>query len=272
MKLALIGLGVMGGSLARALLAHEEMSLTAWAADSADREAAAAGGIRVATEASSALESAEVVVLATPLSTVPELAGLILQAAPADAALTDVASLQAPVLAAAEAAGLGNRWVTSHPLVGSERSGFDAARADLYLAAPVYLSDGAANAVARTRVETLWRTLGAHPEWIDAEAHDGRMAQVSHLPQLVATALADALAAAGVDVGVLGPGGRDTTRLAGSSPRMWQDLLAHADSALVDGLRSVAQRLQDDADALSAGETETAVERLMRAGAWREES
>lgn len=272
MKVALIGLGLMGGSLARALLAHEGMSLTAWAADSADREAAAAGGIRVATGASSALESAQVVVLATPLSTVSELAGQIVQAAPADAVLTDVASLQAPVLAAAEAVGLGDRWITSHPLVGSERSGFDAARADLYHGAPVYLSAYAATEVARTRVEALWRALGAHPEWIDAEAHDARMAQVSHLPQLVATALADALADAGVDVGALGPGGRDATRLAGSSPRMWQDLLAHADPALVEGLRSVAHRLHQDADALSAGDPGTPIDRLTRAGAWREGS
>ena len=269
MRVALLGLGVMGGSLARALHADGEIDAVGWAEDAADREAAARLGISVAGEVSAALEVADVVVLATPLSAVEELAEIVAAGAPPSAVVTDVASLQAPVLAAATSTGLADRWVTAHPLVGSERSGFGAARQGLYAAAKVYLSADGADDAARATVEDLWSRLDAVGVWIDAVDHDVLMARVSHLPQVVATALADALAESGLDPDALGPGGRDTTRLAGSSPTMWRDLLTYADPSLVDGLRAVARRLDADAEALAAGDPAEAVERLERAGRWR---
>jgi len=268
-RVALLGLGVMGGSLARALSRRDVDDPVGWALDAADRAAAADHGISIAESADKALQGADMVVLATPLSTIPALAEQVARSAPSSARVTDVASLQRPVLAHARSAGLAERWVTSHPLAGSEQSGFGAARDDLYSGAPVYLSADAASAEARAVVESLWRNLGAAPSWMEAGQHDRRMARVSHLPQVVATALADALAETGVGADALGPGGRDTTRLAGSSPSMWGDLLAHADPALVAALRAVARRLEEDADALADGDVTLPVQRLLRAGAWR---
>lgn len=98
------------------------------------------------------------------------------------------------------------------------------------------------------------------------------MALVSHLPQLISNALGAELARRGVDLSVLGPGARDTTRLAASNPEMWHDLLGHASPALVASLRSVSATVSEIAFALERADVD-AVERLMRETArWRAEA
>jgi prephenate dehydrogenase len=289
MRIAVVGLGVMGGSLARALIrradetaagpdsspeAAGETVVTGWASDPADRAAAAAAGVDVRDGLGDAVAEADLVVLATPLSALPGLAAALSTdladlVAP-HSVITDVASLQAPALEIAGAVGLSDRWVTSHPLAGSERSGFAASRTDLYDAVPVFLSAGPDSALhARPAVAELWEAAGAVPEWIDPAVHDERMSLVSHLPQLASTALADAMAGAGLAAAALGPGGRDATRLAGSSPTMWRDLLTHARPTLVAAMRDLARRLGEDASALERGEVDGPIARLERAGAWR---
>jgi len=282
-RLAIVGLGVMGGSLARALVrthlaggaggrgpTEPSTSVWGWAANPADRAAAAEAGVEIGEHLEGTLLDAEVVVLATPLSTLPDLASTVLDVAPAGALVLDVASLQEASLAAAKAASLSARWVSAHPMVGSERSGFDASRADLYEGATVFLSaDEGVPQERRDAAVRFWSRLGALPEWVVPEDHDDRMATVSHLPQLVATALADTIAKTGAPAEALGPGGRDTTRLAGSSVEMWRDLFEHARPALVSGLRDLAERLEEDASALEGGHLDVPVGRLIRAGAWR---
>ena len=270
-RAAILGLGLMGGSLARALLA-EGRRVAGWAPDAVDRHAAAAAGVEVAPSAAEAVVGAEVVVLASPIGAVGPLLRELAPRLSPDAVVTDVASLQVPVLDAADAVGLGARTVTAHPLAGGERSGFSAGSAELYRGAPLFLSarDGV-DPARRDAVERFWGATGARIEWIDAVAHDARMSRVSHLPQVVSTALADTLARGGVALEDLGPGGRDTTRLAASSPAMWADLFAHADPALAPSLRAVAAALIEDAEALEAGTPAPLVARLERAGTWRRE-
>ncbi len=282
MRVAVIGLGVMGGSLARRLVgsshdvaaspgdAEGTPSVAGWAADATDRMAAASAGVHIGEDVRETVREADVVVLATPLSTLPELASAVTEAAPPRTLVMDVASLQEPALGSARAASLSDRWVSAHPMVGSERSGFDASSADLYDAATVYLSaDEGISSAMRDAAMRFWTGVGADAEWVDPRDHDDRMATVSHLPQVVATALADTIAASGLPVEALGPGGRDTTRLAASSVSMWGDLYAHAGPTLVNDLRELARRLEEDASALESGEAGAPVDRLERAGAWR---
>lgn len=271
-RTCILGLGLMGGSLARALRVRGGQ-VSGWSPDEEDRTAAGRAGVDVADSAVEAAEGSDVVVAAAPLGAI---AGLLTEVAPVlstGAVVTDVASLQLPVLAAAVTAGVDDRFVAAHPMVGGERSGFAAGSIDLYGEAPLFLSaGGTAVAEVRQRVERFWKEVGARPVWIEAEVHDARMSRVSHLPQAVATALADALAARGVAPAELGPGGRDTTRLAASAPSMWRDLFEHADPALAEGLRAVAAALIEDADALEAGSPGQLIARLERAGAWRREA
>ncbi|MEQ8331189.1 MAG: prephenate dehydrogenase/arogenate dehydrogenase family protein [Longimicrobiales bacterium] len=269
-RVAVLGLGVMGGSLVRALARRTGgPAVAGWSPDPAERQAARAEGALDEAPGSwqDAVHGADLVVLAAPLADTCDLLGRLPPHLDAGAVVTDVASLKAPVVRAARSAGLEDRFAGSHPMTGSESRGFDASRAELYDGAPVWVVPGGEAATAA--VAAFWRALGAAPTSIDAEAHDRLMALVSHLPQLAATALADTLADRGVSAGALGPGGRDTTRLAASNPEMWRDILAHAPPESAAGLRALAGALDGLADALEAGDVDHLTMVMARTAAWK---
>jgi len=272
---AVLGLGVMGGSLSRALRSRmPETRIVGWSPALGERDAALEQGVLTAAPSAweEAVEEAALVVLAMPLeaclSILPDLDGV----APERATLMDVASLKGPVARIVDRAALGHRWVGAHPMAGSEGAGFDRSSATLFEGARVWLVTNAGGAPRIGPVADLWRTVGADPQEIGAEEHDEMMALVSHLPQLVSNALGGELARRGVDLPMLGPGARDTTRLAASNPEMWHDLLGHASPTLVASLRSVSATVSEIASALERSDV-AAVERLMRETArWRTEA
>lgn len=272
-RVAVVGLGVMGGSLARALRLLPRPPLCAgWSADPGEGEAALADGVldRVARGPEDAAEGADLVVLAAPLGACLDLIPTVLAAMRPEAVLTDVASLKTPVQLAVTRAGGGARWVGSHPMCGSADSGYAASRPDLYAGARVWLVAPPDAEAGVARVQELWQSVGAHPLFTDAHTHDALMALTSHLPQLTANALARALEDAGVEAGALGPGGRDTTRLAGSSPEMWRDVFAHAFTPpLAEGLRAVARRLEELAAYADAGDAEGMARFMAATRAWK---
>ena len=266
-SVAILGLGAMGGSLARGLSALESPPrVTGWSPRREEREAAlSSGAVSAAPETwQQAVVDAELVVLAAPLNACCALVGDVLAATPEDATLTAVASLKAPVARAVADAGGEARWVGSHPMTGSEASGFAASRSELYQGARVWTVAHAEAATRASAVSSMWASLGARPEAIDAEEHDRLMALASQLPQLVSNALAKVLAEGRVTRDRLGPGGREMTRLAGSGPAMWRDILAHASPELVRALRSVAEASGALADLIERGDLDD-VEELMNA-------
>ena len=228
-SVAIVGLGLVGGSLARALR-ERGFTVRGWSHDARDREGAAREGVEVPEADSDERAIAEcvagagVVVLAAPL---PELAGIastVIAAAPEDALVCHVGGLQRE-----EATGLtgdaGRRVLGTHPLAGSHESGFAASRADLFAGCTVSAESRAGEKV-RAAVEGFWRAAGAdRVVWRSADEHDAWIATASHLPQLVATALAATLEAQGVAIDEVGPGARDTSRLAASPFPLWEGLL-----------------------------------------------
>ena len=267
-RITVIGLGLMGGSLVRAL--GGSARVTGWSPEAAEREALrASGDVHAPESLRVALGDTDGVVLASPLGAMRELQSTVAEAAP-KAWITDVGSLQLPPLEWARDVGLEDRYVTSHPMAGGEGSGFAASRAELYRDAVVWLSSApGCDPGVRKAVSDLWTGLGARPRSVDAHGHDRRMASVSHLPQLVSTHLAALLADGEVAAEELGPGGRDTTRLAGSDPRMWRDILALAGTGASDDLRALARRLEDEADRLARGDADGFAAVLERTRAWR---
>lgn len=245
----IVGLGLIGGSIARDLSARG-VRVLAYDRDAETVEMACAGGVvNGAVDASLAgFEDVELVIVAVPVSVTSE----VLTAAHAlkrTRLITDVGSTKRSVVAAAQAIGIGERFVGSHPLAGHHQSGLGAAREGLFVGATVYLCPTpSTRADSLALAHDLWRMLGARPEIVDAEAHDRRMAYASHLPQAASTALALALADADVKRGELGDGGRDTTRLAGGSAEMWTAIAAdNADALLpaVDALGAQIERLRE---------------------------
>lgn len=270
---AVLGLGLIGGSLARELAARGARVL-GYDRDAAAVEALRAAGVLHAAlgPALAGLEAAETVVLAVPVSAAP---ALLAAAAPRLAAarlVTDVSSTQRAIVATAERLGLAERFVGAHPLAGDHRSGWTASRIGLFRGARVYLCPAAgAGEAALCRARRLWTALGAAPELLDAAEHDRRLAWTSHLPQAVASALALALAEAGIAPAELGPGGRDMTRLAGSSPELWTGIALENRDTLGTALTTLEAHLRALRQGLGRADAGIVRSHFERGRRWREE-
>jgi prephenate dehydrogenase len=267
-RIAIIGLGLMGGSLARALAARGVRVL---GLDSNWEHLAAAvreGVVHEELDSGLAgLDSAEVVLLAVPVGAT---VGLLPRIAPHVAGarlIMDVASTKRSIVSAAEEAGLGARYVGAHPLTGSHRSGWGASRASLFEDARIFLCPTAHTSPQTLQLaESFWRELRAGVEVLDASSHDAQMAWRSHLPHLLSTALAVTLRDAGVRRSALGPGGRDMTRLAGGSTAMWSAIVADNAPAIVSAVAACEQRLGALREALVRGDAD-ALRDFLRSGA-----
>jgi prephenate dehydrogenase len=268
-KLALIGVGLIGGSFARAALVRGAVTEVIGfdADDAALRSALALGAItRAASSAQEAVRDADVVMLAVPVGTMEDAMTAIAADLPDRAIVTDVGSTKAGVVAAARAC-MGARFarfVPGHPIAGRERPGVESSDpglfdGKLFITTPVAGTDEAATA----RVEAMWRRVGCRVERMDPEEHDRVFAAVSHLPHLLAFALVAQIARepdADRKLGKAGAGFRDFTRIAASSPRMWRDVcLANRPALLAElaGYRGMLDALQDalvraDGDALES--------------------
>jgi len=190
---------------------------------------------RITTDLEAGVDGADCVVLAATVLANERLLETIWSSAPGGALVTDVGSTKRGIVAVAErlAAGRPLGFLGSHPMAGSEKSGWQVARADLFRGATVIVTPtDATEPRAIKGVTALWEALGARVAALDPETHDRTVAAISHLPHVAAWALVDA-------VGRFEPGAlafaargfRDTTRIAASDPPMWRDvLLANADA------------------------------------------
>lgn len=226
----MIGLGAIGGSVAwQARRAHvpEVVGVERRRADAVEalrREAVT----ELSDTPAQAAARADLVVVALPPQGAISLLGQASTWAGARAVITDVTSIKGPIIDAAVAGGIGPRFAGSHPLAGTHRSGFDAATIDRFAGCVVYVvpSSESGSEPATSAVTGFWRdVMGADPVVISAAAHDRQLAWTSHLPQMVSSALARALAGSRLGGVSYGTGARDTTRLAASDPAMWTDIL-----------------------------------------------
>lgn len=264
-SVAILGLGLIGGSLARDLAARG-VRVLGWDRDPAIVGAAVGQGI---VEPLSD-DAPEIVVLAVPVLAACELLGELRDELHGTRLITDVGSTKQSIVALAEEVGVGDRFVGSHPLAGDHRSGWGASRGGLFDGARVFLSPApSATDEAVVLAERLWRMVDARPEVLDADEHDRRLALTSHLPQLVSSALGGVLADAGVDRAELGPGGRDVTRLAGSSPEMWADIGIDNAGHLVPALAAAEARLREVRLAIETGDGARLRQLLAEARDWQ---
>jgi prephenate dehydrogenase len=269
----IVGLGLIGGSLARALHRLDDRPrIVGFNRNRVDAERALADGVidAVAGTAEEAVEGQDLVVYATPLDVVREMMKAHSKGW-GDATVTDVVGLKRSLLREAGELGFAAQFVGCHPMAGGTATGYGASSADLFSGETVFVCGGEAGGHRIAAVESMWQALGARVRPIDAEAHDRLMVWASHLPQLVANVVAGAMAEAGLSVNDLGPGGRDLTRLAESSPEMWTVLLDEASEENIRAIESVQKGL----DAVRAAFSEHSLEEvanLMRATReWRQD-
>jgi prephenate dehydrogenase len=268
-RLAIVGVGLLGGSVAKAARARGiAAEIIGVGRDAARLEVARREGAvdRITTDLAAGVRDADVVVLAVPVLTILSLLDAVAQASGGETIVTDVGSTKATIVAAASRLGRDRpmRFVGSHPMAGSELSGYAHARIDLFdgatvIVTPTETSEGAA---VKT-IMALWEALGAgRVVTLDADAHDRAVAAISHLPHLAAFALVDAVERFEPSAFDLAARGfRDTTRIAASDPTMWEEIFLANRDALAASLEAYREALADlahliatgDADALRAG-------------------
>ena len=251
MNVAVVGLGLIGGSIALATRAK------GFDADAAVRRAARARHISVADDLDSAVRDADVVVLAVPADALSAAFRDAGRAAPS-AVLTDVASSKRDLEQIASEAPRGARVVGGHPLAGSTGRGVAAADAALFRGrAWAVVPTSRSDVDAVRQVGDLARATGARPIVLSIERHEALMRWLVRAPLAVSAALAWSAATESPEglVELAGPGFRDTTRLAGTPPQLADELLLRGDaSALADVLRAIATTLGDWADEIGRGD------------------
>jgi prephenate dehydrogenase len=259
-RVAIVGLGLMGGSLAGALKSRGACR-EIWGVarrEEAVSEALRRGFIHAGTcDLAKGVEQADLVVLATPVRTILELVPLVGSLAPAGCLLMDLGSTKARIIEVMEALPPHLQAVGGHPMCGKEASGIVAAEADLYEGATFVLTPlQRTGSEALMLAQELVEAIGARPLVMDAERHDRLVATVSHLPYLLSVGLvatAEEVAAEDELVwGLAASGFRDTSRLAASDVTMMLDILLTNRQAVREMLSRLARQLDAIADLLEA--------------------
>ena len=256
--LAIIGPGLLGGSIVLAARRAGGWRTALWARRAAAVAEIAALGIADAasTDLRAVVADADLVVLCVPIGAMPALAREIADAISDRTIVTDVGSVKASVVAELGAIFHGRgRFVGSHPMAGSEQTGIGAARAELFDgAACIVTPDAATDAGALAEVRAFWQTLGARVLEVAPAAHDEIVALVSHLPHLLAATLVQTVLAENARAfEFCGPGFRDTTRVAAGPPAMWAEILRtnreavrKSAEAMIEKLRGIITLLDQD--------------------------
>ncbi len=263
MRIAVLGVGLIGGSIGLAARERAGAEVCGYDPDADVRaRALALGAVDSETgDLARAVEGAEAVFVAAPVGALPRTVAAALAAAGPDCVVTDVGSAKRLLAGAAG----DERFVGGHPLAGAETEGVEHARADLFAGATWYLTPvrRSTAGVLYERLHALLRSFGAHPVAIDAETHDRLMANVSHLPHVLANLLATQ--AAGLlrrspndpDVERLpavGPSFRDAIRVAGANRAIWADIYTANGDALLAAVDELSQRLGEVRGMLAAGD------------------
>ena len=254
-RVAIIGLGLLGGSIGLAVKEHlPQVATTGYDADPATRARAAERGLvrQVCETAAEAVREADLVILCVPVGAMSAAAAEFADALPAGALVSDVGSSKQFVARALAEALPGHAVIPAHPVAGTERSGPDAGFASLFRQRWCIITPPADADPARlASLSAFWEALGAKVEVMDAAHHDMVLAVTSHLPHLIAyTIVGTADDLEGVtqsEVIKYSAGGfRDFTRIAASDPTMWRDVFLSNKDAVLDML----QRFTEDLTAL----------------------
>ena len=259
MKIAVLGVGLIGGSIGLAAKHRAGAEVRGFDPDARVLEHALARDVidSAAADVPTAVADADVAFVATPVGALAQTVGLALQSARADCVVSDVGSTKRVVAQA----GADERFIGGHPLAGAETAGVDHAREDLFDGATWYLTPAQGNTagVLYERLHGLLRRMGAQPRAIDAAEHDRVVACVSHLPHVLANVLAaqaHGLTASGERGRLLavGPSFRDWVRVAGANSAIWPDIYLSNRDALLESIDEFVAGLSQARTVLAGGE------------------
>ena len=261
-KVTIVGLGLIGGSLAWALKESGEVRTVCGVdSDPGSVEYAIETGIidEGSTDAAEAVPGAEVIVAATYVGSIADTVRSLIPHADDGALITDVGSVKAVIVRDVESFIPGRLgFVGGHPIAGTENSGVRNAILGLFsgkrfILTPTAITPGA----AKEKIRALWKLVGSDVYEMDPDSHDRIFGLVSHLPHAAAYALVDAILSSGDPDTLLdfaGGGLRDYTRIASSSPEMWADIMTANRDNVLGALRQLKESLSKIESALEKGD------------------
>lgn len=259
MTVTIVGVGLIGGSLGLALARkRQDLRIIGWGRrESTLGRACELGAITgYSLDLNAAVRESDLVVLCTPVDILPHQAVQVLQHCRRDAVVTDVGSVKASIVTAVEQslpADRAARFVGGHPLAGSELTGVEHARADLFEGKRCILTPGSVTSpAALDTAYEIWRTVGADVVLMRPDTHDRLLAATSHLPHVVATALVNALPSEAIPF--VASGFLDTTRIAASSADVWIPILLHNREHILNEVRELNRQIAELVSALEAGD------------------
>lgn len=276
-RTAILGLGLMGGSIAMGLRARGyEGTITGYARRPETLARALQGGMidEGGDDAAAVVADADLVILGVPILTMGPLLKACLPGLKPGAVVTDVGSTKACLADELPRvlSGSGAEFVGSHPIAGSEQQGLEAATSHLYDEAVVVVTPVPASDVGKVRkVRAFWEGLGSRVVEMAPTEHDALLARTSHLPHLGAAGLSLAVGRDGAQLAGLfcGSGFDDATRIAAGSPDVWLDILRTNREALLEELPAFIQSIQDLQDLMRSSNWEAVHAWLQKAGAAR---
>ncbi len=268
-QMTIIGVGLIGGSLARAARERGLVGRFVGAGRRVENlEIALKLGVvdQIETDHLAAVRGSDIVVIGTPVQAAVNVVRSILPVMEEGAILTDVGSVKGPFVRAVEEMALGSvRFVGGHPIAGTEQSGVEASFATLYENHRTILTPTEKTAPeAVDALRALWEGVGAHVDILEPEKHDRILADISHLPHLVAYALVNA-ALSGGGIAYAAGGFRDFTRIASSNPEMWRQISLDNRGALLASLRGFEESLSELRSAVERGDGDALDEAFQRA-------
>jgi len=275
-QLTILAPGLLGGSVARAAHARSmARRIVIWSRRPETRLALAEEPwcTQTADSPEGAVAGADLVVIAAPVDRIIPLLRQVAPALKAGAVVCDVGSVKAEIARqGTEAAGRAAHFVGAHPMAGSEKTGWEHASPALFEGRTCFVTPVATTAPeAVARVVAFWRELGAEAVTVDPDRHDEIVAHISHLPQVLASSLCAFLATRDPAWRNFAGGGlRDTTRIAGSDPRLWRTILEENRDEVLRALRAFQDDLQGMQAALANRDFVEVTARLERGRAYRE--
>jgi len=260
MRIVVLGVGLIGGSIGLAAKEHvEDAEVVGFGRDPERlRTAIERGAIdRAAGSVGEALAGAELCFACAPVGVLPELVRAALEASGPDTLVTDVGSTKQDLVERTP----DPRFVGGHPIAGAETAGVEHARADLFQGAVWYLTPHEqSGGLLYERLHRFVVDVGARPVAVDAETHDRLVAVFSHLPHVLANVLASQAAGRLLEHGdalrQVGPSFRDMTRVAGANTAMWSDIYRSNRAAIIEEIRGFRRELDEVERRLTSGEVE----------------
>ena len=269
-KVCIVGVGLIGGSLAKAMIRSKQAThVVGFGRDAQRLQAAQKSGVITgySTDMKEALDGADMVVIATPVGSFESILKSIRLHVDASTVITDVGSTKASVIKVVESVfgSLPSNFVPAHPIAGKEKSGFEASDSDLFVGRKVIITPTeSSSAKAVEAVKNIWQAAGATVDMMSAASHDELLGMTSHLPHMLAFSIMNYLISQNPSAGLYAAGGfRDFSRIASGDPIMWRDICLNNKEAIVKHIKGYRDTLDNLIDVIE-DENTTAIEALFR--------